>query len=464
MFKRGYKRGGLFVLFLISILGVFAQGVTSSTRIGITNLNTIPGNLVDTVQYNLTFHVVNHDVVNPIANPISIYMKVDGGEMIPLITNYIPFTPVAPGDSQAISVNNFNFRPQFFSGGGITHDIIVWPMSVGAQHTDSADKNVQYEFTEENRIHALAVTSPLDLPGHINAGQAYNFQVTVINQDPARNLVAPVKLMMSIDNDTPSILVDAVSPSAPIGPGEIMEINVPNYIFDAARFNGGGITHDIIVWPMAAYVQQVDSGELSVTFDNNTVESITETTASTIGVEPVGGNIMIHWSTRFERSGMYFEIDKKTEAGSYNSIFVIEGNGTGEEGSFYQVVDEFPVSGLNTYRMSIRFNDGSRYFVKEFSTQWEDIYGPVPSLTLMANPFNGHLRFAITVPYASGKSGVNGRMEVYNLEGKPVYRNQAPIQPGATEKNIDLTYKPEGIYFYRISIGEKVFTGKVMKE
>ncbi|MEZ4847195.1 MAG: hypothetical protein R3B93_00890 [Bacteroidia bacterium] len=57
--------------------------------------------------------------------------------MIPLITNYIPFTPVAPGDSQAISVNNFNFRPQFFSGGGITHDIIVWPMSVGAQHTDS---------------------------------------------------------------------------------------------------------------------------------------------------------------------------------------------------------------------------------------------------------------------------------------------------------------------------------------
>ncbi|MEZ4847194.1 MAG: hypothetical protein R3B93_00885 [Bacteroidia bacterium] len=234
---------------------------------------------------------------------------------------------------------------------------------------------------------------------------------------------------------------------SPIGRPRNHGINVPNYIFDAARFNGGGITHDIIVWPMAAYVQQVDSGELSVTFDNNTVESITETSPGfTIGVEPVGGNIMIRWSTRFERSGMYFEIDKKTETGSYNSIFVIEGNGTGEEGSFYQVVDEFPVSGLNTYRMSIRFNDGSRYFVKEFSTQWEDIYGPVPSLLLMANPFgwSSSLQGYYCSLYASGKSGVNGRMEVYNLEGKPVYRNQAPIQPGATEKTLILPTNLKG--------------------
>ena len=70
MFTRGYKRGGLFVLFLVSILGVIAQGVTSSSRIGLTNLNSIPSALVDTNSYTLDFYVVNNDQLLPMVHPV----------------------------------------------------------------------------------------------------------------------------------------------------------------------------------------------------------------------------------------------------------------------------------------------------------------------------------------------------------------------------------------------------------
>ena len=393
-------------------------------------------------------------------------MKVDGGETITILSNYVLPSPIAPGDSVLATVYDYEFQPLSFAGGGITHDIIVWPMSAGVMQSDSAEKDVSYEFTQKNLSQHIGALEPLEIPGNINDGQAYDLRVSVINEDPVRNLVFPVTIYMTVDGDSPTILASDVAPEAPLGPGEIFQIDVDNYIFDAARFSGGGITHDIIVWPMAASIQKTDSAKANITYITAALESTIESATSSFTAQTNTGTstIAITWETTAEVSGISFDVEKRQEDGSYKSIFIIEGSGSGEQGAFYKVEDVDPISGENNYRLNLHLADGEQIFLNETNANWEDPYGASPSVQVINNPFIDQLNLTFTIPYSWRKQVINGQFEIYNLSGQPVYKEEEILTSGKFEKYIDFTRQPEGIYFYRIMIGDKVLRGKLMKE
>ena len=124
-------------MFLCLSLGSFfsfAQGVRSdgsSQQIGIWVADDgFPKTIIDTGHYDLRFHIINEDLTLPFTKSISVYISVNGGPAHLIVSDILADPAILPGDSLAIEVDDHAFPKSLFLSGGITYDIIVWPMSV----------------------------------------------------------------------------------------------------------------------------------------------------------------------------------------------------------------------------------------------------------------------------------------------------------------------------------------------
>jgi hypothetical protein len=81
-----------------------------------------------------------------------------------------------------------------------------------------------------------------------------------------------------------------------------------------------------------------------------------------------------------------------------------------------------------------------------------------PALEVYPNPFSDWLRFGFVSP-----ADTRARIEIYDLQGRLVSTVfDSPVEKGVS---YSVEYSPEnepnGLYFYRTIIGEKIFNGKV---
>ena len=94
--------------------------------------NGFPKEIILNAQYDLEFYIINQDPTLALLGSVSIYMSIDGGSPNPIVSDVIADSPLLPGDSMLVKVEEFKFGPSVFSTtGGITYDIIVWPMTIG---------------------------------------------------------------------------------------------------------------------------------------------------------------------------------------------------------------------------------------------------------------------------------------------------------------------------------------------
>ncbi|MEM7372729.1 MAG: T9SS type A sorting domain-containing protein [Bacteroidota bacterium] len=249
------------VLFLLLLFGGLHLKVYGSSHLAIHTLDDLPAVLDDTTSYSFDVYVVNKDPFHSWVDPINIFISVNGDEGTVLKDAVIPPMPILPGDSLLVNIDEYPFDPARFltsGGGGITHDIIVWPSFLGLPQTDSADKSVIFLHTQSSDH--LRVSAPSGFPNTIKEGQAYHLTFEVENLDLSSYLFDPVTLYMSINGDSGTVLIQNVMLPQAIPPGMSFGIDIPNYTFNSARFSGGGgITHDIIVWPMTLSLGTSDS-------------------------------------------------------------------------------------------------------------------------------------------------------------------------------------------------------------
>ncbi|MEZ4773185.1 MAG: T9SS type A sorting domain-containing protein [Bacteroidia bacterium] len=468
MNMRGYFLGGLFALFIVLISGTPAKAQSTSARLSIINLEAFPGVINDTSQYSFDIPVINEDPIFAINVPVSLFMSVDGGPALPLLSNYSLPSPTLPGDTVLLPVQSYLFDATRFTGGGITHDIIVWPMAYGVISNDSAAKSVIFNHTMANLSHKLAVAEPMPVPGIIIEGTSYSFDLTVVNQDPSRDFIHPVTLMLSVDGDAPTQLVENFSPGLAVAPGDSFTIPVSNYVFDAARFGGGSVTHDIIVWPMAFAVLEPDTAvalasfvwELSVGAAN---ESETAGTGNDYGfvAEPVPSGIALSWETGYEKPGVIFEIEKADlPAQLFSGLFDIPGTGNYEMGSYYTVLDEAPHNGTNHYQLIAYTPTGGKFTLASATATWTQTtdHQNVDQPFVHNNPFDQNLTF--TVPM--GQRGPV-RLFIFDQTGRKIWTGQFDGIRGENTINADLSGKSSGVYFYMLEYGGKEVKGKILK-
>ncbi|MEM7657653.1 MAG: hypothetical protein AAF399_16095 [Bacteroidota bacterium] len=325
-----------------------------SSHLAIHRLGSFPQNIVDTASYDFSFFVVNEDPINVWENSVAVVMSVDGDDPQALVSNLVPAFPVAPGDSILVQLNSYQFEPFRFQGGGITHDIIVWPMRVGLSQGDSAALTVTFKHTDELVSDHLSVDIS-DFPTVLHPGLQLDLTASLTNEDAEHALFHPVGLWVSVNGDEPTVLAGEILPQPPLAAGESMEIAIEGIELEAARFQGGGITHDIIVWPMASMVGTVDSLHILVRYQHVSVPATLTPTGQAEKPFFIGVDGVLRWKKRLEKTS---DIDIKMY--SLQGELVIDRTETLSAGV---PVVAIPVQRLNQglYLYEVRLQSGATY-------------------------------------------------------------------------------------------------------
>lgn len=262
-YAKSWFMGGFLSLFCI--LSAIGQGEDVPT-ISLVDIQSIPAALTDTGTYQLSFVVVNEDPAQSVTQAISLHLSVNGDAATEMIT-LTPANPLQPGDSLGISVPDHQFAATRFLGGGITHDIIVWPMVNGSGDPDTLVKVVTYQHSPASLSTRQGAEEGNEaFPKQVYQYQSYDLSFWVVNTDPVRYLYHPVTMWLQVNEQSMPINAQAAYPPYPIAPGDSFEVAIEDYGFTANLFGSGGITHDIIVWPMSLGSTGADSLFLTVRF------------------------------------------------------------------------------------------------------------------------------------------------------------------------------------------------------
>lgn len=99
-------------------------------------------------------------------------------------------------------------------------------------------------------------------------------------------------------------------------------------------------------------------------FDNIYVATtpFLDITLAAIHVENEGNQNILNWKTESEDAGDYFEVERSQDARTFSKIATMDGKYT--SGGDYQLTDEYPVTGINYYRLKMISQDGNYTYSK----------------------------------------------------------------------------------------------------
>jgi hypothetical protein len=155
--------------------------------------------------------------------------------------------------------------------------------------------------------------------------------------------------------------------------------------------------------------------------------------------------VKLSWTTASEINNSGFELQKSTDGKDWGQFGFVKGQGTSNEINEYQYQDRSPFVGINYYRLKqIDFDEAFEYsklIIINFSEERELQFYPNP---------------------------VNDKFQIVGLEeGEIVIINQTGktfLQTNFKGSELDVSDLPSGIYFIKVSSGNKVWTKRLIKE
>ncbi|MEL6671665.1 MAG: T9SS type A sorting domain-containing protein [Bacteroidota bacterium] len=209
-----------------------------------------PDQVVDTQTYDLGFFLVNDENAADYQGGIVLWMSING-EAPEQLASFNPSFTIGPGDSIHLFVPAYRFYEHYFAGGGVTHDIIVWPSLAASAVTDTFTSQLDYLHTYTNASKAIRIDKGTNwFPDKLVDSTILPLSLTLVNLD-TRYFYQPLSVAYEVDHTNQGWLVQDYYIYPAMEPGEIREIELPEFLFKEAMLAGGGINHDIIVWPSA---------------------------------------------------------------------------------------------------------------------------------------------------------------------------------------------------------------------
>ncbi|MGQ9806643.1 MAG: T9SS type A sorting domain-containing protein, partial [Chlorobiales bacterium] len=168
------------------------------------------------------------------------------------------------------------------------------------------------------------------------------------------------------------------------------------------------------------------------------------------------GAVHLAWRTASELNNAGFEVERKSQGGTWNTLGFVRGAGTTTEARSYTFVDN-SASGNVQYRLKQVDFDGQF----EYSNIIEVNAGLPRTFALeqnYPNPFNPTTVIAYQLPVAS-----EVKLEVYDVLGRKVMTLvNARQDAGSYNLTLNANNLSSGVYFYRLQAGNFVQTKKMM--
>jgi len=226
-----------------------------------------------------------------------------------------------------------------------------------------------------------------------------------------------------LNGDVCSYKIIPPSPSAvivPMGPLTIY----PGDSVGLAAPPGNGFTY---LWSTGDTSQNIfvtDSGMYSVTVttaggctssDSVFVSFSIPLPVTLIHFQARQENDIVHleWTTSSEINNDHFDVLRSSNGYDWNIISKIKGAGNSYSLNYYTVTDDTPINGNNYYKLRQEDFDGTSTYSE---VVYVKIVSPCINAIVFPNPANEKLNFY---------SIENATLELYNLEGKIIYRRSS---------------------------------------
>ncbi len=156
--------------------------------------------------------------------------------------------------------------------------------------------------------------------------------------------------------------------------------------------------------------------------------------------------VHIVWSTASEKDNFGYDLERSPDGSNWKSLGFVPGYGTTTRRNDYSFVDEYPLPGVNYYRLKQADTDGAFEYspmvvadVRSNGRQSFDIY---------PNPSSDGLLCIRTISRQDGEA----LLEMYDRAGYKVYKESFQILQGTMSYPVSLATFPAGAYTARLEM------------
>ena len=171
--------------------------------------------------------------------------------------------------------------------------------------------------------------------------------------------------------------------------------------------------------------------------------------------------VLLQWRTATETNNDYFSIERSSDGISFSEIKNIPGAGNSTIERSYQTFDNNPLSGVSYYRLKQTDFDG-KFTYSEIQTVHSKIKENLNELVIKQispNPFDSFFN-AVFITNSNEEVFV----ELLNYSGSVIHSEKIAVEKGENTFHFDDDNSLiPGIYFCRISNGNKTATQKLLK-
>ena len=162
---------------------------------------------------------------------------------------------------------------------------------------------------------------------------------------------------------------------------------------------------------------------------------------------PAVNGIQLNWTTLVEENNAFIGVERSSNGIDFEQITILEGYGTSFTPKHYQVLDRYPIVGINYYRLKQVDFDGRETYHRTISVPWGASLSSPKVYPTLANEVL-QVSWASPVPNRS-------QVEVFDMAGRLV--KKAMIEDGKTRWELNTTPLNNGSYFLKIRSGNQYF-------
>lgn len=168
----------------------------------------------------------------------------------------------------------------------------------------------------------------------------------------------------------------------------------------------------------------------------------------------INNAVTLNWTTASERNSAYFEVERSSDAIHFTPLKRIPAGKTSNQIINYQYTDEYPLSGINYYRLRQQDVDNASAVYSNIIQTECDASGSVAQV--FYDPARGIM---VSINSEKAKSLL---FNVYEISGRLLFQESRSIAPGNSVFPLDIhNTLADGIYIVRIIDGKEISSVKL---